>query len=54
MPKAHQLQAGTVYAKGSASFDHLDEESTSEDSFFLQVKIKCKQEKEQTVPRQPT
>ena len=50
-PKAHQLQAGAVYVKGSASSDHLDEESTSEDSFCLQVKIKCKQDKEQKVPR---
>ena len=50
-PKAHQLQAGAVYVKGSASYDHLDEDSTSEDSFCLQVKIKCKQDKEQTVPR---
>ena len=50
-PKAHQLQAGAVYAKGSASYDHLDEESTSEDSFCLQVKIKCSQDKEQKVPR---
>ena len=30
-PKAHQLQAGAVYVKGSVSYDHLDEESTSED-----------------------
>ena len=41
-PKAHQLQAGAVYVKGSASYDHSDEESTTEDSFCLQVKIKCK------------
>ena len=34
-PKAHQLQAGRVYAKGSASYDHLDEDSTSEESFCL-------------------
>ena len=40
--KAHQLQAGAVYMKGSASYEHSDEESTSEDSFCLQVKIKCK------------
>ena len=37
--------------KGSVSYDHLDEESTSEESFCLQVKIKCKQDKEQSVPR---
>ena len=50
-PKAHQLQAGAVYMKGNASYDHLDEESTSEGSFCLQVKIKYKQDKEQKVPR---
>ena len=50
-PKAHQLQAGAVYAKGSASYDHSDEDSTSEDSFCLQVKIKCKQDEEEKVPR---
>ena len=37
--------------KGSASHDHLDEDSTSEDSFCFQVKIKCNQVKEQKVPR---
>ena len=46
-PKAHQLQAGAVYVKGSTSYDHSDEDSTSEESFCLQVKIKCKQDKEQ-------
>ena len=50
-PKAHQVQSGAVYMKGSASYDHSDEESTTEDSFCLQVKIKCKQDKGQKVPR---
>ena len=50
-PKAHQLQAGAVYVKGSASYDHSYEESTTEDSFCLQVKIKCKQDKEKKVAR---
>ena len=49
--KAHQLQAGAVYVKGSASYDHSDEDSSSEDSFCFQVKIKCKQDKKQKVPR---
>ena len=49
--KAHQLGAGAVYAKGSALYDHSDEESTSEESFCLQIKIKCKLVKEQSVPR---
>ena len=37
--------------KGSALHDHSDEDSTSEDSFCFQVKIKCNQDKEQKVPR---
>ena len=41
-PKAHQLQGGAVYMKGSVSYDNSDEESTSEDSFCLQVKIRHK------------
>ena len=50
-PKAHQLKAGTGHAQGSASYDHSDEDSTSADSFCLQIKIKQKQAKEQRVPK---
>ena len=50
-PKAHQLQAGTMYTCNSASYDHLDDNSTADDSFCLQVKIKCNQTNEQRVPR---
>ena len=50
-PKAHQLQAGARHAQGSASYDHLDDNSTSEDSFCLQIKIKQKQATEQRVPK---
>ena len=50
-PKAHQLQAGIGHAQGSASYDHSDNDSTSEDSFCLQIKIKQKQAKEQRVPK---
>ena len=50
-PKVHQLQVGTVYAHESASYDHFHDDSTTEDSFCLQVKIKCNQTKEQRVPR---
>ena len=50
-PKAHQLKAGIGHMQGSASYDHLDEDSTSEDSFCLQIKIKGKQAKEQRVPK---
>ena len=39
-PKAHELQAGAVYVKENASCDHLEEDSTSKDSFCLQVEIK--------------
>ena len=37
--------------KGSASYDHWDEDSTSEDSFCLQIKIKCPLDKQQTESR---
>ena len=30
-PKAHQIQAGSTHAHRSASYDHLDEDSTSEE-----------------------
>ena len=50
-PKAHQLQAGTVYACSNMSHDHLDDDSTANDSFCLQVMIKHNQKKEQRVPR---
>ena len=50
-PKVHQLQAGTVYACNSASYDHSDDDSTANDSFCLQVKIKCNHAEEQRVPR---
>ena len=50
-PKVHQLQAGVGHVQGSASYDHSDDDSTSEDSFCLQIKIKQKQAKEQRVPK---
>ena len=38
--------------KGSASYDHSNQDSTSDESILLAlVKIKCKQDKEQSVPR---
>ena len=33
------------------SHDHSDDDGTADDSFCLQVKIKCKQTKEQRVPK---
>ena len=50
-PKAHQLQAGIGHVQGSASYGHSDDDSTSEDSFCFQIKIKQKQAKEQRVPK---
>ena len=49
--KVHQLQPGTMYMHNSASYDHSDDDSTADDSFCLQVKIKCNRTKEQRVPR---
>ena len=39
-PKVHQIQAGSKHAHRSASYDHSDEDSTSDESFCLQLKIK--------------
>ena len=39
-PKVHQLQAGTIYAKDSAICSHSEDDSSSEDSCCLQVKMK--------------
>ena len=50
-PKVHQLKAGAGHVQGSTSYDHLDDDSMSEDSFCLQIKIKQKQSKEQRVPK---
>ena len=49
--KVHQLKAGAEHAQRSVSYDHSDENSTSEDSFCLQIKIKQKQTQEQRVPK---
>ena len=50
-PNAHQPKAGTEHVQRSASSDHFDEDSTSEDSFCLQIKIRGKQAQEQRVPK---
>ena len=39
----HQLQTGTFYTKDSVICGQSEDDSSSEDSFCLQVKIKCKQ-----------
>ena len=38
--KVNQLQAGIGHVQGSASYDCSDDDTTSEDSFCLQIKIK--------------
>ena len=39
----HQLQAGAVYAKENAICSQCEDDSSSEDSVCLQVKVKCTQ-----------
>ena len=53
-PKVHQIQAGSTHAHRSASYDHSDEDSTSEESFCLQLKIKQRQARESKVPKANT
>ena len=50
-PKVHQLQAGGTHVHRSASYDHSDEDSTSEESFCLQLKVKQRQARESKVPK---
>ena len=50
-PKAHQLQAGTVYAKDSAICGQSEDDNSSEDSFCLQVTVKCLQANLQRITR---
>ena len=49
--KAHQLQAGAVYAKESAICGQSEDDSSSEDSFCLQVKVECTQANLQRIPQ---
>ena len=50
-PKIHQLQAGAVYAKESAICGQSEDDSSSKDSFCLQVKVKQTQANVQRIPR---
>ena len=50
-PKVHQIQAGSTHAHRCASYDHFDEDSTSEESFCLQLKINRRQARESKVPK---
>ena len=47
----HQLQAGTVYTKDSAICSQFEDDSSSKDSFCLQVKVKHTQANLQRIPR---
>ena len=48
----HQIQAGSsTHAHRSASYDHSDEDSTSEESICLQLKVKRRQARESKVPK---
>ena len=50
-PKAHQLQASAVYAKDSGICSQSEDDSSNEDSFSLQVKVKCTQTNLQRISR---
>ena len=50
-PKAHQLQEWAVYAKESAIYSQSEDDSSSQDSFCLQVKVKHTQPNLQRIPR---
>ena len=50
-PKVHQLQIGAVYAKDNAICGQSVDDSSSEDSFCLQTKVKCTQANLQRIPR---
>ena len=49
--KVHQLQTGAVYAKESAICSQSEDDSSSKDSFCLQVKVKYTQANLQRIPR---
>ena len=47
----YQLQAGAVYAKDNAICGQSEDDSSSEDSFCLQVTVKHTQANLQRIPR---
>ena len=49
-PKAHQLQAGTVYAQEKATCRHYEDYSSSDDSFCLQTKVQHTQASLKKIP----
>ena len=42
-PKAHMLQAGAVYACAKSMCSHSEDLSSSDESFYWQVRIQCTQ-----------
>ena len=50
-PKAHQLQAGSVYAKESTICGQSEDYSSSEDSFCLHIKVQHTQASLQKIPK---
>ena len=49
-PKAHQLQAGTVYVQENAICGHSKDYSSSDDSFCLQIQVQCTQTNPKNFP----
>ena len=49
-PKAHQLQAGTVYAQEKAIFGHSEDYSSSGHSFCLQIQVQHMQANSKKIP----
>ena len=49
-PKAHQLQAGTVYTQKKAICRHSEHYSSSDDSFCLQIKVQHTQASLKKIP----
>ena len=49
-PKAHQLQAGAVYAQEKAICRHSEDYSSSDDSFCLQIKVQHTQASSKKIP----
>ena len=49
-PEVDQLQAGAIYAKNSDICSQSEDDSSSKDSFYLQVKVKQTQANLQRIP----
>ena len=49
-PKAHQLQAGTVYVQEKAICGCSEDYSPIDDSFYLQIQVQCTQASSKKIP----